>query len=60
MLLNFFQKWLDYDKMVYGVYIYYVMISYNSVFEYEDTKMTEYYLRVIHDIETKVISKLTK
>lgn len=58
ILLNFFKKWLNYDKIIYGLYIYYVMIAYNSVFENKSTEMTEYYLDVISSIETKIINNL--
>lgn len=57
ILANFFEKWLDYDKIIYGLYIYYVMIAYNSVFEFEDTKMTEYYLEIIDRIEKELLCK---
>lgn len=58
ILLNFFKKWFSYDKIVYGLYIYYVMIAYNSVFENEDDIMPKYYLDIINRIEKEIICSL--
>ncbi len=58
ILLNFFKKWFNYDKLIYGLYIYYVMIAYNSVFENEDDVITLYYLNIIDRLETDLISNL--
>ena len=58
ILVNFFEKWFNYDKIIYGLYIYYVMISYNSVFEFEDTKRTEYYLDIIERMEKEILSNM--
>lgn len=60
ILLHYFNKWFDYDELVYGLYIFFVMITYNSVYEYKTPEVTQKNLEVINVIEKEIISKINK
>lgn len=57
LLLNYFSKWCNKRKMVYGLYIFFAMIICNSAFENIEDNITKYYLGIIEAIEKEFILK---
>lgn len=54
MLLDYFSKWLNREKILPGLYIFLAFITYNSTFEYEETSKTIYYLTLLEKIENMI------
>ena len=54
ILLNYFSKWFDRKKLIVALYIFFVMITYNSAFEYEKSDITKQYISLINKIEKMI------
>lgn len=54
MLLDYFSKWLNRGSILPALYIFLAFITYNSTFEYDDTKKTEYYLLLLEKVEDMI------